>query len=403
MFVKSRYHVPVVVLGAGVNGLGVVRSLSRASVPVYLADPDMRSCAARTRYAHKLQVPAMSGEPLLAALDDWARTRFADQRPVLILTQEQTVRTISEARARVSERYRLSLPPPDVLDALVTKQGFYRLALDAEAPVPKTLYVKQEQDLNGLESLRFPVVLKPASHSPAYSREFKKAYRVEDAAAVAVLYRRIQRVEPNMIVQEWIHGSDSDIYFCLQHVARDGTVAASFVGRKIRSWPPNVGGTASCTSAEEAADELTAATSAFFRAVGVVGTASMEFKRDARSGRFVMIEPTIGRTDYQEEVATLHSVNIPLAAYLDAIGVANDEPQVAVGQNVWRNRSIDRWSAQVQSVAVSEGMPQGARLFDAYWRWQDPVPGWSEWSGRMANRIKRLRRAPGSAGKDEKE
>ncbi|MES1930687.1 putative ATP-grasp enzyme [Salinisphaera dokdonensis CL-ES53] len=402
MFLKARYSVPAIVLGAGVNGLGVVRSLARAGVPVHLADPDMHSSGARTRYAYKLRVPAVSGDALLAALDDWARSRFAGQRPVLVLTQEQTVRTISNARAHVSEHYRLSLPPTGVLDALVTKQGFYRLALDAQACVPRTLYMRQVQDLDALGSLQFPVVVKPASHSPAYSQRFKKAYRVQDAESVAVLYRKIQPVEPNMVVQEWIDGSDSDIYFCLQHVASDGSLRASFVGRKIRSWPPGVGGTASCTSAHEVADELTAATSAFFRAVGVVGTASMEFKRDARSGRFMMIEPTIGRTDYQEEVATLHGVNIPLAAYRDAIGVVSDLPDVAVGQRVWRNRAIDRWSAQMQGLGLSEGMPEGARAVDAYWRWQDPVPGWAEWSGRMANRIRRLRRAPESTGMGEK-
>ena len=46
----------------------------------------------------------------------------------------------------------------------------------------------------------------------------------------------------------------------------------------------------------------------------------MEFKRDARTGEFLMIEPTVGRVDWQEEVATLNGVNIPLAAYLHEIG-----------------------------------------------------------------------------------
>lgn len=395
MFMSKRYDVPVVVLGAGVNGLGVVRSLALAGVPLYLADPNLRSCEARTRYAHKLQAPAMSGGALLDALEVWAETRFSGQRPVLILTQEQTVRTVSDARERVFEHYRMSLPSREVLDALVTKQGFHRLATDAGAQVPQTLYVTQVQDLNGLASLRFPVVLKPAWHSRAYSQRFKKAYRLEDGDSVVALYRRICPLEPNMVVQEWIDGGDSDIYFCLQHVSGNGAVAATFVGRKIRSWPPGVGGTASCTSADEVADELSAATTAFFRATGVIGTASMEFKRDAQSGRFLMIEPTIGRTDYQEEVATLHGVNIPLAAYLDAIGAPNRKPDACARQRVWRNRSIDRWSAQAQGVALREGRPRGARAFDAYWRWQDPMPGWAEWSGRMANRVRRLRRADG--------
>ena len=46
----------------------------------------------------------------------------------------------------------------------------------------------------------------------------------------------------------------------------------------------------------------------------------MEYKRDVRTGRFVMIEPTVGRSDFQEEVATLNGVNIPNAAYCSAVG-----------------------------------------------------------------------------------
>jgi len=35
-----RVDTPAVVLGAGVNGLGVTRSLARAGVPVWLLDTD---------------------------------------------------------------------------------------------------------------------------------------------------------------------------------------------------------------------------------------------------------------------------------------------------------------------------------------------------------------------------
>jgi hypothetical protein len=56
-------------------------------------------------------------------------------------------------------------------------------------------------------------------------------------------------------------------------------------------------------------------TDAFFRRVSFVGMGGIEFKRDPRTGEFLMIEPTAGRIDAQEEVATLHGANIPVAAY----------------------------------------------------------------------------------------
>ncbi len=67
-------------------------------------------------------------------------------------------------------------------------------------------------------------------------------------------------------------------------------------------------------------------TTQFFQAAGVIGMASMEYKRDTRSGEFRMVEPTIGRTDYQEEVATLNGVNLPHAAWCSELGLPFPAP-----------------------------------------------------------------------------
>src|SRR4029077_16877616 len=111
----------------------------------------------------------------------------------------------------------------------------------------------------------------------------------------------------------------------------------SFVGRKICQWPVEEGGTASCMPAPDAAGELPEMTDGFFSAVGFVGVGSMEYKRDRRDGKFYMVEPTVGRTDYQEEVATLNGVNIPLAAYRAELGLNPIAPVAAAPPRAWRD------------------------------------------------------------------
>src|SRR4029077_557792 len=105
----------------------------------------------------------------------------------------------------------------------------------------------------------------------------------------------------------------------------------------ICQWPPLVGGTASCVSAPAVRDELIALTDAFFERVGFVGLGSMEYKRDIRDGRFYMVEPTVGRTDYQEEVATLNGVNIPYAAYRAEIGYSDSFANSMRPPRIWRD------------------------------------------------------------------
>lgn len=377
---------PAVVLGAGVNGLGVARSLARARVRVWLLDADRRRPEMHTRAAKPLQIRATHGETLVEELVRLGTTQFSGARPMLFLTQEESVKTVSRHRDLLSAFYRFRLPPADVVDALLHKQGFQRRAEQLGSPIPPLLHVRTLAELPALERLHYPVVVKPGERNVDYGCRFSKAYRVESAAEAVEMVRRILPVMADVVVQEWIDGADSNIHFCLQYLAGNGQVVASFTGRKIRSWPPQVGGTASCTAAAETHAELSAMTARFFQAAGVVGMASMEYKRDARSGEFRMVEPTIGRTDYQEEVASLNGVNLPHAAWCSELGLPLPPPAAGKRPVVWRVRAEDVQSAAAQGQRLAQGYPPGGRVADALWRWRDPVP-------RLVQGLRHVRRA----------
>lgn len=395
----NSHKVPAVVLGAGINGLGVARSLARARVPVWLLDADAQRPEMRTRAAKALQVRALHGETLIEELERLGNEQFAGLRPVLFLTQEDAVKTVSHHRDRLAPCYRLSLPDKDTVDALLHKYGFQRLAEQYSAPIPKLIHVTTPAGLAALEGLRYPVVVKPGERNAGYSRQFNKAYRVDGVAEAGNLVRGILAVMPDVVVQEWIAGPDSNIHFCLQYLDRQSRVVASFTGRKIRSWPPEVGGTASCTAAPEAHAELSAITARFFNDAGVTGMAGMEYKRDARSGEFRMVEPTIGRTDFQEEVATLNGVNLPFAAYCSELGLPNPPPEAAGNRVVWRVNPQDAQSAVLQHQRPGTGFPRGSYVADALWRWNDPMPLMAQNLQRIRRRLRK--RVSGSAARPQ--
>lgn len=368
-------RLPALILGSGLNGLGVARSLGRTGVPVYLADTDTRRAELRTRYARPLKLAALNGDALLRDLSELGKTQFAEQRPVLVLTQEQTVRTVASAQDVLRPLFRFLLPHKETLDSLMHKEGFARVATQAGLRMPRTAHVRHRADMEAALTLTFPVVIKPAFHAPQYERMFRKAYRVDERVQAQALLDRILPVLADVIVQEWVPGNDSDIYFCLQQLSENGTAEASFVGRKIRSWPPNVGGTACCTSAGSDADGLAETTERFFRQAGMCGLASMEYKRHSETGEFVAIEPTVGRTDYQEEVAALNGVNLPYAYYRACQGAAArlGGGAALVPSIVWRDREADLRSLN-SSEQVVHGFPLHAVVRDALWRANDPWP-----------------------------
>lgn len=378
--------VTAVIAGGGVNALGVLRSLAAGGQSVMVLDTNARSPAMRSRHAIGRVVRSIEGPEFMLALQQVADELGA--RATLFLTEEKTVETVSALRHQLPASLVLRLPEHQRLMALMHKQGFYDLALSMGAPVPRTLRVQCQADLVALNALRFPCVFKPGEKSYAYGARFKKAYKVESVDEVRLLYRDIEPVLADMVVQEWIEGSDSDIYFCLQYISADQRLIASFPGRKIRSWPPRIGGTASCTSAWEDNEELTRLTEQFFRQVGFTGMGSMEYKRDVRDGRFYMVEPTVGRTDFQEEVATVNGCNVPLLAHCHEMNWPLPSVQPGVPRRVWRDALADRWSreegGQQADVAEFERLP----VVDCLWRWNDPSPAVDQALQRIAAAIR---------------
>jgi D-aspartate ligase len=376
------------VVGGGLNALGVVRSLGRAGVPVWVMDTAATSSAMRSRYARPCLVPSLEGGEFMDSLSSLA-SRLGG-RAVLFITEEKTVATVSALRQRLPASVSVQLPEHTRLMALMHKQGFQELAEAVGAPVPRTVRLQGLADLPAVSLLQYPCVLKPSEKNYAYGERFKKAYKVSSADEVADLYREIEPIMADMVVQEWIEGGDHDIYFCMQYISANGAVVASFPGRKIRSWPPRIGGTASCTAAWPHAQELQDITARFFRQVGFVGMGSMEYKRDTRDGCFRMVEPTVGRTDFQEEVATLNGCNLPLMAYCHELGLPLPVVQPHQPARVWRESQIDRWSRQEQAgqEAVDAALADH-QIFDAYRRWDDPTPWLDHVRQRLAQRLKR--------------
>jgi len=385
-----------VVAGIELNGLGVLRALGRARIPVIGIDTDINQPSAATRFGRKVRVAALSGAAFIEELMALRSRLHSD--PVLLLTQEASVATISANRELLRGAYRISLPPQDVVEALLDKLRFQVLAERLGFPIPRLARLREDPDAAALDELRFPCVLKPTKKTPRYSERFVKAYKVATAKHALKLWTEMRAVVDEVVVQEWIEGNDSDVYFCLQYRPAGGAPSISFAGRKTCQWPPLVGGTASCIPAPEVAPELTAMTDRFFAAAGCVGMCSMEYKRDSRDGSFYLVEPTVGRTDYQEEISTLNGVNIPAAAYFTELGLEFPGPHAITRMRGWRDPDGCANARAAGAPDLLSALAPHATAADAYFRADDPMPHLVLKLRAVRNRFKRLfRMAHGTA------
>jgi hypothetical protein len=275
------------IVGLGLNGLGVARSLKAAGIRAHALDDNLASIYAATNACTKSPA-ALAGEGLIAALAAYRST--TDHDPVLFLTREDGVATVAANRGRIGG-YRIAMPEPAVVTALVNKDRFLAIAHAADILIPRTVTLQSRDDVACLGELTPPFIVKPTAHIAAYQARYRKAYIFGSIAEAEQTVRGMIDVAGEVVGQDYVPGGDGSVFFCLGYFGEGGTMLAGYTGYKTASWPPRVGGTGGCAPAPGAHAELAEATERFFKTAGFRGMGSLEFKRHAETGRFYMIEP----------------------------------------------------------------------------------------------------------------
>src|SRR5882757_841073 len=151
---------PVVVAGGSVAGLGVVRSLSITGASLMVLDTSRFNAALWSRHCEGRVIASLSGSQLIDELKA-AGSRFA-RRPLLVLTQDATVETVSRWRDDLEPYYRFLLPPPGIVEIFNDKGEFHEFAMREKFSVPESIVVRCIDDLVRIEALQLLLIVKPA-------------------------------------------------------------------------------------------------------------------------------------------------------------------------------------------------------------------------------------------------
>ena len=292
-----------------------------------------------------------------------------DEKPVLFPVRDATVLALADRLDEVKRYYHLVMPAAETVKNALCKTTFSKMAEEFGLAVPRSFSIKNFDEMTRLpDDVKYPVIVKPEYRNDSYIANVSgKAFVAQGRDEMLECYGKFSEYQAEAIVQEYIPGSDSDLYFCFQYYKKDTTLAASLCGRKIRQYPPSCGSTSSCEVVNS--PEVEEITTRFFKQIDYVGPCSMEMKRDPRDGQFYLIEPTVGRLDWNNAFAEGNALPIAFMNYLDAL----DLPFPEFKQKKISRRWI-RWSADSESAKIQIN---NGELTWSDWLWsiRPPVTG----------------------------
>ncbi|MDP9345203.1 MAG: ATP-grasp domain-containing protein [Actinomycetota bacterium] len=276
------------VLGGDYRALGVVRSLGRRGVPVWVVREGDDQLAARSRYARRRVPWTAGGEAagvmrLLQIADDGARG-FA-----LIPSSDGTAALVARHHALLSEHFVVTVPRWATMRRAYDKRLMHLLAAELGLDTPHTALPRHRRDVEALE-LDFPAILKPAIKEHFNRLTAAKAWRVDNREELLAGYEQAcTLVAPDILmVQELIPGG-GEAQLSFTALCEQGRVLAGLTARRTRQYPVDVGRASTYVETIDC-PEIVGPSHALLSALGWTGLVEVEYKRDPRDGRCKLLD-----------------------------------------------------------------------------------------------------------------
>jgi predicted ATP-grasp superfamily ATP-dependent carboligase len=276
------------VLGADYRALGIARSLGRRGISVctFRHDPTVANWSRYIR--RRFEWPESTEEEQVAWLVT-AAERHGLTDWTLFVTTDAGAALVARHREALAKAYRLVSSPWDTVRVAYDKRLTYQLAASIGLAQPDTFVPKDRAELED-KPVSFPAILKPAVKAGTNAFTVDKAWPVADRKQLLQRYAEATALIPAelVMVQELIPGG-GESQFSFGALCDEGTVLASVTARRLRQYPIDFGHSSSAV--ETLVDErVEHAARALLGALGYTGIVEVEFKRDARDGKYKLLD-----------------------------------------------------------------------------------------------------------------
>jgi len=292
MLSASKSLPPCIVLGMETQiGLGIVRELGRAGVPVIGIGHEPNAIGLASRYLLRALVinPPRSPE-LIAAI----RALGEEFGPCCLLTVSEANLAWLAQHRQAFGKVRPVVPAQEKLALVLDKQQTLQAARDVGIDIPETVDLTSMAHAHTLaKSFTFPAVLKwkdpnaVAKKLSAHGLELLKAEYVYTQAEFVAVAERYHPLGEWPMVQAYCPGQGLGQFFYMH----EGQALRRFQHLRIAEWPPEGGFSSVCDSVPlEQHQALQEKSIALLRHIGWEGVAMVEYRWDPVTDRAVLME-----------------------------------------------------------------------------------------------------------------
>jgi predicted ATP-grasp superfamily ATP-dependent carboligase len=188
-----------------------------------------------------------------------------------------------------------------------------------DIPYPKTQNIETIKDITKIETMIFPILIKPNKRDDITTDVFRSLF----LDTLEEYRNNIEKLEYfinkniTFLASEFIPGDDTNIYAYVGYRNKKGEILNEWIGKKLTQYPDNFGVFSS--GSNEAPEIVKEQGKKLLEIMDLQGINEPEFKYDSRDGKYKLMEINL-RSMMWHRVGNLSEVNIQYTQYLDAIG-----------------------------------------------------------------------------------
>lgn len=313
---------PALVLGSGLTGVGVLRSLSRAGIPTYsICEPgDLPTRSRWYRAAPQTSDCAVEPQDLAEYLG-----RGLLEKAVLVPCSDNWTKAVANLPGDLKVQFPASVASGQVIETLTDKWRFAETLERVGVPRPKSILLHSLREMSNLpESCYENMFLKPLDSQEFSSHTGVKAWRPQSKSHALQLMTEMGARGFPILLQEYIPGPAGKYYLVDGFIDRNRRLRALFARRRHRMYPLGFGNsTLSETIPLEQVSEPIATLERIWADLDYRGIFDAEFKYDDRDGHYKIVEIN-PRPWWFVEFAVRCGVDLCQMCYQDALGLPVD-------------------------------------------------------------------------------